>query len=76
MIVATFKLLTATSNGATIDVGHGLKECGIEFDRMLCFGNPEFRGSRIKCHLQALKQNGMIDAAFLPSPAENPISEN
>src|ERR1700686_1534460 len=43
---------------------------------MLCFRYTEFRRFRVKRHLQALEQNGMIDAAFVPLPAENPVSQN
>src|SRR5260370_37755115 len=71
-----FELFATTADGASVYVGHGLKERGIEFDRVIGFGESEFghRGAELK--LQALQENGMVDAAFGAAPAENAVTEN
>ncbi len=71
-----FEFFAATADGASVYVGHGLKESGIEFDRVIGFRESEFgyRGAELK--LQTLQENGMVDAAFRAAPTENAVAEN
>src|SRR4029077_13491868 len=48
----------------------------IEFDRVIGFGEREFGYGSVELKLQALQENGMIDAAFGAAPAENAVTEN
>src|SRR5260370_24976579 len=71
-----FELFAAAADGASVHVGHGLKERGIEFDRVIGFGESEFghRGAELK--LQALQEDVRVDASFGAAPAENAVTEN
>src|SRR5258707_5490894 len=71
-----FELFAATADGGSVYVGHGLKERGIEFDRVIGFRESEFGYRGVELKLQALQQNGMVDAAFGAAPTENAVSEN
>src|SRR5258708_12756041 len=71
-----FEVFAAAADGASVHVGHGLEKSGIEFDRVIGFGESEFgyRGAELK--LQALQENGMVDAAFGAVPTENAVAKN
>src|SRR5467141_1096893 len=71
-----FELFAATADGASVYVGHGLKERGIEFDRVISFREREFRHRGVELKLQALQENGMVDAAFGAAPTENAVAED
>src|SRR5258708_2287042 len=71
-----FELFATTADGASVHVGHGLKEGGIEFDRVIGFRESELRYRGAELKLQALQENGMVDAAFGAAPTENAIAEN
>jgi hypothetical protein len=43
-----FEVLAAAANRSSIDVRHGLEQGGIELDRMIGFGQCEFRNRGIE----------------------------
>jgi hypothetical protein len=53
-----------------------LEESGLKFDGVVGFRESEFRDCGIELKLQALQENGMVDAAFGAAPSENAVSEN
>src|SRR5260370_5984846 len=68
------QLFAATADGASVHVGHGLEESGIEFDRVVCFRESEFWYRCIQLKLQAVQENGMVHAAFCSAPSDIPIA--
>ncbi len=62
------QLLAAAADNASVHIDHGLEESGIEFDRVVRFGECEFGHCGIELKLQALQENGMVDAAFGAGP--------
>src|SRR2546425_7206275 len=71
-----FELFTGAADGASVHVGHRLEESGIEFNRVIGFRQSEFGYCGIELKLQALQENGMVDAAFGAAPTENAVAEN
>src|SRR5258706_1540329 len=71
-----FELFAATADGASVYVSQGLEKSGIEFDRVIGFRESEFGYRGVELKLQALQENGMVDAAFGAAPAENAVAEN
>ena len=53
-----------------------MEERGIKFDRVVGFRESEFGYGGIELKLQALEENGMVNAAFVAAPTEDAISEN
>ena len=76
MKTSLFQLFAAAADGASVHVGHGLEERGIKFDRVVGFRESEFGYGGIELKLQALEENGMVNAAFVAAPTEDAISEN
>src|SRR5258707_13486701 len=70
------QLFTAPADGAPIHVCHCLKECRIQLNRMISFGNSELWHSVIELQLQALQQNRVVDVSLSPSPAQYAVSQN
>src|SRR4029077_16526432 len=66
----------AAADGAPVHIGHGLEESGIKFDRVVGFRDGEFGYCGIELKLQALQENGVVDAAFGAGPTENAVSKN
>ena len=70
------QLFAAAADGASVHISHGLEESRIKFDRVVGFRQSEFGYCGIELKLQALQQNGMVDAAFGAAPTENAVSQN
>src|SRR5258707_11062262 len=76
MKAALFQFFAATTDGAAIDISHGLEESGIQFDGIFRFGEREFGDRRVELKLQTLQENRVEDAALGARPAQDTVSEN
>src|SRR5215469_10295251 len=76
MEATLLQFLAATANGTTVHIRHGLKERGIELNRVFRFGKREFRNRGIKLKLKALQENRVEDVALGALPAQNAVAEN
>ena len=76
MKAALLEFFTATADSASIYVGHGLEERGVEFGGIVRFGEREFGNRSIELELQALQKNRMEDVALIALPAQNSISQD
>src|SRR5258708_23383797 len=70
------QLFTAPADGAPVHVCHCLKECRIQLNRMISFGNRELWHSGIELQLQALQQNRVVNVSLSPPPAQYAFSQN
>src|SRR3981081_1850420 len=70
------QLFTASPNRPTIHITHGLKQRGIELNRMVRLGNREFGDGRVELQLEPLEQDWVIDSPVRMTPTQNAITED
>src|SRR5580693_7801992 len=70
------QFLSASSDGASVDIIHRLEQCGVEFNRMVSLGKRELGHGRVELQLEALEENRMMDASFLAPPTQDAVSED
>src|SRR5580704_10367770 len=76
METSLLQFFTAAAYRAPIHIVHRLEQSRVELNWMVGFGKREFRHGCVELQLEALEEDGMIDASFRPKPAHDAISED